>query len=166
MKTKSQKKEGLKTLKEKFSNSNIVIFTSFARENEKGLDVKAMADIKKNLRDLKSEYLVEKKTILDKAIKEINKNIDVFSFQGSLGTTFGYGDAQLTAKAIYNFARKYPALKYFGAIWMNKFLDSGQLSEFAKLPSKEVLLARLLGMLKYPLSALAISLDQIIKSKH
>lgn len=124
-----------------------------------------MRELKIGLRNVKGEYLVEKKTILERALKENKGGLDVLQYQGSLGVVFGYGDEQSVAKSIYSFAKKNPMLKYFGAIWNGKFLDHVQFTEFAKLPTKEIMIAKLLGMMKYPLSALANVLDQISKQK-
>ena len=165
MKTFQQKKDELANLKEKFEKAKIVVFSSFAREGEKGLSVKGMGQLKKSLRDSECEYVVEKKTLLNIVLRDKKSNVDVFQYPGSLGTAFGYGDAQLAAKSLYNFAKKNPALKYFGAIWSGKFMDLTEFTEFAKLPSKEVMIARLLGMMRYPISALAVALDQISKKK-
>jgi|SRR3989344_4938760 len=165
MKTFQQKKEELTKLKDKLAKAKIVVFSSFARGGEKGLDVMAMGKLKKDLRAVESEYVVEKKTLLDRAIKESKSSVDVLQYEGSLGAAFGYGDGQAVAKTIYSFAKKNPALKYFGAIQAGKFMDLAEFTEFAKLPAKDVMIARLLGMMKYPISALAMVLDQINKKK-
>lgn len=165
MKSFTQKKEELAKLKDKLAKAKIVVFSSFARKGEKGLNVSDMRELKKGLKAFDSEYLVEKKTLLDKALPSQLPAIDVFQYDGSLGVVLGYGDGQATAKSIYNFAKKHPALKYFSAIWNGKLLDLVQFTEFAKLPSKDVMIARLLGMMKYPISALANVLDQIAKQK-
>ncbi len=165
MKSKEQKKKELANLKDKLSKSKITIFTSFAREGEKGLNVSGMRALKKDLRATNSEYVVEKKTLLNKALIEDKKNIDIFQYHGSMGIVFGYGDEMATAKSIYNFARKNPAMKYFGAIQAGRFMDLTEFTEFAKLPTREVLIARLLGMINYPLSALAATLNQISQKK-
>ena len=165
MKSFGQKKEEMAKLKDRLAKAKITVFTSFAREGEKGLSVGEMGALKKDLRTINSEYLVEKKTLFDKALKEVKSEVDIFQYQGSLGAVFGYEDEQSVAKSVYNFARKHPALKYFGAIQAGRFMDFAELTEFAKLPSKEVMIARLLGMMKYPLSALAMVLDQISKKK-
>lgn len=166
MKTKLQKKESLKDLKEKLSKAKITIFTSFARTGEKGLSVGEMRELRKSLKDSQSEYLVEKKTLVDKTLKEAKKKeADVFSYDGSLGMVFGYGEETAAAKSVYNFAKKHPALKYFSAIWGDRFMDLAQLTEFAKLPAKDVLIARLLAMMKYPLSGLANVLKQVADKK-
>ena len=165
MKSFAQKKEELAELKNKLAKAKIVVFSSFAREGEKGLNVSNMRELKKGLKAFDSEYLVEKKTLLDKSLKNVEHSVDVFEYNGSLGVALGYGDGQATAKTIYNFAKKHPALKYFGAIWNGKFMDLTQFTEFAKLPSKDIMIARLLWMMKYPISALAVTLKQIADKK-
>ncbi len=165
MKTKLQKKDELADLKYKLSKAKITIFTSFAREGEKGLNVSQLRVLKKDLKTMDSEYLVEKKTLLDKTLGETKKGVDVFQYQGSIGLVFGYGDEIGAAKTVYTFAKKNPALKYFGALWGGKFMDLPEFTEFARLPAREVLISRLLGMMKYPLSALAAVLNQVAEKK-
>jgi large subunit ribosomal protein L10 len=165
MKSKEQKKKELAGLKDKLARSKITIFTTFAREGERGLAVSGMRGLKKDLQAANSEYVVEKKTLLDKALIEGKKNVDVFQYPGSMGVVFGYGDEAAVAKSVYNFAKKNPALKYFGAFIIGKFMDLAEFTEFARLPSRDVLIARLLGMMKYPMSALAVVLDQVAENK-
>jgi large subunit ribosomal protein L10 len=166
MKSKEQKKKGLAELKDKLSKAKIVIFTSFARTGENGLSVAEMRELRRGLKDSQSEYLVEKKTLVDKALREAKKKeADIFGYDGSLGMVFGYGEETTVAKSVYNFAKKHPALKYFSAIWGDGFMDLAQFVEFAKLPTKDVLISRLLAMMKYPLSALAMVLKQITDKK-
>lgn len=165
MKSFKEKKEDLAGLGDKLSRAKITVFTTFARAGEKGLNVKKLRELKKDLQATDSLYLVEKKTILDKALKNSKASVDVFSYEGSVGVVLGYGDEQSVAKSVYNFARKNAAFKYFGALWGGKFMALSEFTEFAKLPSREVMLARLFGMMKYPLSVLTNILDQISKSK-
>ncbi len=164
MKSKSQKKEELAKLKGKISKSKITVLTSFAREGEKGLNVSAMRELKKGLKTLDAEYLVEKKTLLDKALKEDKKVIDVFGFAGSLGAVFSRGDEVATAKSVYTFSKKNPAFKYFGAFFGDKFLNQAEFAELAKLPPREVLIGRVFGMMNYPISGLVNVLQGNIRS--
>lgn len=173
MKTLKQKKEELGKLKNKLSKSKLTIFTSFARAGEKGLNVKEMQVLKKGLRSVESEYAVEKKTLLDRALRDTSKvkdansdaKVDVFGYEGSIGVVFGYGQELAAVKSVYEFSRKNPALKLFGAIFGDKLMDGKSLIEFAKLPTREVLIGRILGLMKYPLSAMANVLSQIAKQK-
>jgi len=167
VKTKVQKKEELKKLKEKFPKSTITIFTTFAREGEKGLSVAQMQELKRALRSLNdSEYLIAKKSLTDLSLKELKYDgIDIFEMPGSLGVVIGNDDAYSIAKRVYDFAKKNQALQFFGALLDGVFLDKDHFIEMAKMPSKIELVARLLGMMRYPLSSLAIVLSEIGKTK-
>lgn len=171
MKSFQQKKEELAKLKEKLAKSKLTVFTSFAQKGEKGLNVSDMQTLKKNLRKTDSEYTVGKKTLLDKALKSKFRNVDmsgeadIFSFDGSLGVVFGYGDEIAAAKSVYDFSRKNKALKLFGALFGSKFIDAKNFIELAKLPGREVLIGRIMGLMKYHVSLLANVLNQVAKDR-
>lgn len=167
MKSFQQKKEELAKLKDKFNKARITIFTSFAREGEKGLKVGDMRNLKKSLKTNETEYLVGKKTLLDKALMnlKISGNIpNVFDFPGSLGVAFGFGEETSVAKALHMFGKKNPALKFFGALFGKKFINDKEFIELAKLPSREVMLGQAIGIMKYPLSGLVNVLQGNIRN--
>ncbi len=167
MKTRIQKEGEVGKLKEKLPKSTITIFTTFAREGEKGLSVAQMQELKRALRSLnQSEYLIAKKSLTDLTVKDLNYDgVDVFSMQGSLGVVVGNDDAYSIAKKVYEFSKKNQALKFFGAFFDGSYLDAEKFIEMAKMPSRNELIARLLGMMKYPISSLAIVLKQISEAK-
>lgn len=166
MKTKAQKKESVGQLNKQFPGSKILVFTTFARPGEKGLSVAQMQELKRTLRSLQSEYIVTKKTLVDLALKGLKYDgIDVFSMDGSLGIVAGQEDVYGLAKKIYEFAKKNQALQFFGAFMDGAFLNKEQFIEMAQLPSREALIARLLSMMRYPLSSLAIVLNQVATQK-
>ncbi len=167
MKSRIQKKEELKSLQSKLPESQITVFTSFARTGEKGLSVAQMTQLKRLLREAKSEYVVTKKTLIEMATKELSKDapIDVYGMAGSLGLVVGMEEPYGIAKKLYEFARKNPALQFFGAFVSGAFISKEQFLEMAKMPSKEVLIGRLLGMLTYPIRGLAVALNEIAKQK-
>ena len=174
MKSKLQKKEELKSLKDKLPKSKITIFTSFspstgsgqAKTGEKGLSVAQMTALKRLLREMKSEYFVTKKTLIDLATKDKNYDgLDIYKMDGSVGLVMGEDDPYDLAKKIYDFSRKNPALHFWGAVMDGKFLTKEGFLEIAKMPSKEVLIGRLVGMLTYPMRGLAVVLNEISKQK-
>lgn len=181
MKSKSQKAEELKLLKEKLPKSKIAVFTSFSPSTrpgqtgagEKGLSVAQMTELKRLLRSMKSEYFVTKKTLIDLALrqaqdKQSGKNydgLDVYGMEGSVGLVLGEDDPYAVAKKVYEFSKKNPALNFWGAIMDGKFIGKDGFLEIAKLPSREVLLGRLVGMLTYPMRELAVALSEIAKTK-
>ena len=166
MKSRTQKSAELKTLKSKLPKAKISVFTSFSKAGEKGLSVAQMTELKRLLRSLGSEYFVTKKTLIDLATK--NKNYDglnVYKMEGSVGLILGDDDPYLVAKKVYEFSKKNPSLHFWGAIMEGKFIGLESFLEVAKMPSKEVLIGRLLGMLTYPMRGLAIALSEVAKKK-
>ncbi|OGN06372.1 MAG: 50S ribosomal protein L10 [Candidatus Yanofskybacteria bacterium RIFCSPHIGHO2_01_FULL_45_42] len=162
MKSKQQKIQELTGLKAKMPKASITIFTTFSRAGEKGLSVAQMQELKRALRGIESEYLVTKKTLIDKALKAGKYDgVDIYGVSGSVGLVVGQGDAYSVSKKVYEFAKKNPVLQFFGAIFEGKFVDGIKFKEMAMMPSREMLLGRLLGMMKYPLTAMAIVLRQI-----
>lgn len=167
MKTKVQKKAELKSLQGKLPESKITVFTSFARTGEKGLSVAQMMQLKRLLREAHSEYIVTKKTLIERAAKTMAKDaeIDVYAMDGSLGLVVGTEEPYGIAKKLYDFAKKNPALKFFGAVVEGAFVSKEQFMEMAKMPSKEVLIGRLLGMMKYPITSMYVVMSEIAKKK-
>lgn len=186
MKPKSQKREELKKLKAKLPKSKITVFTTFSRAGEKGLSVAQMSELKRTLRTMDAELFVTKKTLIDLALKELKSEADVFGMEGSVGLVLGGGkgsgakpgisvndDVYAISKKLYEFSKKNKALKFFGALFSaeggfasgGEFLDKEEFLEMAMMPSREVLLARLFGMMKYPISGLAIVLKEVAKNK-
>lgn len=164
MKSKARKIEELSKLTEKLPKSKITVFTSFAKPGEKGLSVAQATQLKRMLRDNEAEYFVTKKTLMDRAIKNYD-GLDIYQMGGSLGLVLGYGNPYDIAKKVYEFARKNQAMEFYGAILDDNFVTKERFLEIAKLPSKEVLLGRLVGMLTYPMRGLAVALSEIVKKK-
>lgn len=161
-------------MKAKVPKSKITVFTSFspstdsgrAKTGEKGLSVAQMTELKRLLRSMHSEYLVTKKTLIDRAFKGAkHEGLDVYGMEGSIGLVLGEDDPYLVAKKVYEFSRKNQALHFWGAVMDGKFIGPDGFLEIAKMPSKEVLIGRLLGMLTYPMRGLAVALSEVAKTK-
>ena len=158
MKTKQQKKETVQDLSRKMPEAEMVVFTSYSRVGEKGLSVAKMRELKKALRGLGAEYLVAKKNLIRIAAEQVYLKglVDVSGFEGSLGVVVGpkEGDSAVLSKNVYDFAKANPVFKVFGAILEEKYLNADSFNELAKLPSREILLGRVAGMMQYPLTGL------------
>lgn len=166
MKSKQQKVEELKTLRDKLPKSKITVLTSFSKAGEKGLSVAQMTQLKRLLRELGSEYFVIKKTLIDLATKDKSYDgLDVYGMDGSVGLVLGSNDPYKVAKSVYEFSRKNPALHFWGAIMDEKFINTDAFLEIAKMPTREVLLSRLVGMLTYPIRGLAVALSEVAKQR-
>ena len=164
MKSKQRKQEELSKLKDQLPKSKITIFTSFSKPGEKGLSVAQSTQLKRLLRENEAEYIVTKKTLMEKAFVK-NEDVNIYNVAGSPGLVLGYGDPYNTAKKVYEFSKKNQALAFWGALMDGKFMNTSLFMEIAKMPSKEVLLGRLVGMMTYPIRGLAVALSEIAKTR-
>ena len=148
--------------------AEMVIFTSYSQAGEKGLSVAKMRELKKTLRGVSAEYMVAKKNLIRIAAEKTSlaKLVDVNSFDGSLGVVVGTkeSDSAALSKNVYDFSKANPVFKVFGAVLAQKYLNADSFNELAKLPSKEIMLGRVVGMIQYPLTGLMNVLQGNIKN--
>src|ERR1043166_10249460 len=126
MKTKAQKKTAVEALAKELPESTITVFTTFARKGEKGLSVAQLQQLKRALRANEGEYVVAKKTLVEKALEQLKYDgVDLYGMEGSMGVVLSHGDAYAVTKQLYQFAKANPALKLFTA-WMDGHLVSNE----------------------------------------
>ena len=129
----------------------------------RGISVPQAAELRTRLRDADASFRVVKNTLTlraaDKAGAEGLKGL----LEGPTAMTFVRGDAAAAAKALSDFRRTSGGLLEFKGGWMNgAALDAAQMDAIARLPSREVLYGRLVGMVASPLTGLATSLNGLI----
>lgn len=168
MKTKAQKKETIKNLAQRMPKAEMVIFASFSREGEKGLSVAKTRELKKALKKTGGEYVVAKKKLIGLAAQQagLGELIQAEKWQGSIGVVLELagGDSAALSKSVYEFSKANPVFKVIGAILEKRYLDKANFVTLAKLPSREVLLGRALGMMRYPLVGLVNVLQGNIRN--
>jgi len=148
MLTKNQKVELVKTLTEKIKAAKSAIFLDY-----KGLKVKDLTELKKNLRKSGVEYVVVRKTLLDLAFKDAGiKDVDVKSMEGQIALSLSNEDEVAGAKIIDVFSKTNENVKMLGGVFGTEIMDAKQAKALAKVPSKEELLAKLVGTLNAPVS--------------
>ena len=148
-KTKEQKQEALKTLQEKLKDSKAVVFSS-----DTGSNVKVIDELRRELKANDAEYLVVKKTILKKAIKDMGETDQLDNLSGSVALTLSYNDEVSGAKILNKYAKDSEVLNLGGGILENAFIVPEMIKRLATLPSREELLAKLLGTINRPITGL------------
>ena len=151
-KTKEQKKEILRNLKEKIDKSKSIVFTQFD-----ALGVKENEELRQSLRENNSEYCVAKKTLLNIALKESENykdiELNIRDFDGKTAVVFGYEDEVAPAKVIHDFRKaNEDKVEFLGGILENKIIQKEEVAALAKLPSKQELYAKIVGSLNAPIS--------------
>lgn len=153
-KTKQQKEQAVKDLIDKIKKSKSLVFVNF-----NGLKVKEVEELRKNCRAENVEYLVAKKTLMKRAFKDAGLEIDLKNLEKEVATVFGYEDEVAPARIVQDFAKDHEALVAFGGFLENNFVDQAKVIELSKLPSKDQLLAKVVGSIKAPVSGFVNALS-------
>jgi len=156
--TKEQKQKVLDDLKEKIAKQKAMVLVGIT-----GLKVKDIADLRRKLKVADGNLKVAKKTLIERALKQNKLDFDKKDYQEELALVFSFKDEILPAKTVYDFSETNPELKILGGFFEGEFLESEKVIELAKLPTKEQLLARLVGSISAPMSNLVSVLEANIK---
>ena len=106
------------------------------------------------------EYKIAKKTLLNRALKNAGmEDVNTKKMEGEIGVAFGYGDEVAPARVLYKFSRENETFKIVGGVLAGKILGEKDIITIAKLPSREVLIAQVVGTLQAPIRGLATVLS-------
>lgn len=147
MQTRSQKEAIVRKLAQSLKESKAVVFSDF-----KGFTVKDMTTLRRELREQGVDISVVKKTLISLALKDAKIEADVKKMEGQIAIAVSGGDEVAAAKILAKFAKANENLKIVGGILGTKELTAEEVNALAKLPSKEELLAKLVGTLNAPVS--------------
>lgn len=148
---KADKATAVAELKEKFSKANAAFFADY-----KGLTVEQINDLRKKLRAHNVQVSVVKNNLARLAVRaaklgeESEQLIDTVA--GPTMIAFSYGDTAAAAKVIQKFVDDNEAFNVKDSLLSTQRLSAKQVEELSKLPSREVLLAKMLGSLNAPVT--------------
>ncbi|SHK35424.1 50S ribosomal protein L10 [Tepidibacter formicigenes] len=146
---------------EKLQKSSSTIVVDY-----RGLTVEEVTELRKKFREANVEYKVYKNTLVRRAAKEVGiSELNDELLVGPNAIAFGFEDPVAPARVISDFMKDHPKLELKMGIVEGEFYDKDKIEEFSKIPSREVLIAKLLGSLKAPVSNFAYLLDALIKKQ-
>ncbi len=150
------KKAAVEALSAKIKEATSVVFVDY-----KGINVAQDAELRKQFREAGVEYSVVKNTLTRFAAKENGYDFDeVLNGTTSMASTTG--DPIAPARIVCEFAKKNKLqMSIKGGVVEGSVLSASELSGFGELPSKNALVASVLGTFLAPISSLAFVLDQI-----
>jgi large subunit ribosomal protein L10 len=130
----------------------------------RGISVPQAAELRTKLRDADASFRVVKNTLTLRAADKAGADALKELLEGPTAMTFVRGDAATAAKALSDFRRASGGtLLEFKGGWMNGApLAAPEIEAIAKLPSREVLYGRLVGMVASPLTGLVTSLGGLV----
>jgi len=132
----------------------------------RGITVAEDTALRSEMRKENVEYVVVKNHIMARACKAngIDPKIDDL-LKGPSAFAFGYDDLAAPARILKSFVKKNKKCAFKGGIVEGDMMDATGIEAIADMPSREVLIARMLGSMMSPISKFAIVLDQIAKKQ-
>jgi large subunit ribosomal protein L10 len=128
----------------------------------RGTSVTQAADLRSRLRESDTRFRIVKNTLTERAADNAGAAALKPFLEGPTALVFVKGDAASAAKALADFKRASGLLEFKGG-WMNgDTLSADQIDAIAKLPSREVLYGRLVGMVASPLTGLASAMGGLV----
>ncbi len=145
-----EKVQAVAEIKERIENARAVFVTEY-----RGIPVKQMGDLRKALRDSGAEYKVVKMTLAKRAVDELGiEGLDEH-LVGPTALAFADKDAVATAKALKDFTKLDDRLAIKVGLLADSLLTADAITKLADIEPREVLLAKIAGAAKAPLSGLA-----------
>lgn len=154
-----QKKQVVNDISEKFKNAKSVVLVEY-----KGLTVEKDTELRNKCRDAGVEYKVYKNTLMRFAFEELGYNEITSSLEGPNAVAISFDDEVSAAKVTNDFAKtSNDTLIIKAGIAEGKVLSADEVKSLASVPTREVLLAQLAGVLQGNIRNLAYLLDQVAK---
>src|SRR6266849_5230016 len=146
MKTRAQKAEEISELTAEIGKASNAFLIDF-----KGITVPQVTELRKQIREAKSGYVVVKNTLALLALKDSPIVAMREQFSGPTAIAFNATDAVVLAKALTKFAKDVPAVQFKGAMLDGKVVPASQIQAIASLPSRQELVSKPLFLLQSPM---------------
>ena len=158
-KTISETKTGkVKFLEAKFAGAKAAVLSDYC-----GLNVQEISDLRGMLRKADVELHVVKNTLARRAVESTHLKPLAEYVKGPTAIALTIDDAVGMAKVLADYARKEPKLDIRAGIVEGRVLTAEQIVQVAELPSREVLLAQMLGAMQNPLFGLVGVLHGVLR---
>lgn len=141
------KQDTVKEVADKFERAQSIIVIDY-----RGLTVEEVTKLRTECRNAGVEYKVIKNNILKRAADSLNyQDLDDF-FKGPTAVAFGFDDAVAPAKILSKALKDLKKTEIKGGLLEGEVIDAAGVEKLAKLPSKEELIAKMLGSMNAPIT--------------
>ena len=127
----------------------------------RGLTVAEDTELRKQLREAGVVYKVYKNTMINFAIKDTEFADLAQHLEGPTAIAVCKDDATAAARVLAKFAKTAEALEIKGGVVDGVYYDAAGIGQIASIPSREVLLSKLLGSMQSPVTNFARVIKQI-----
>jgi large subunit ribosomal protein L10 len=154
-----QKKQVVSEITEKFRNAKSIVLVEY-----KGLSVAKATDLRNKCREAGVEYKVYKNTLMRFAFEELGYHDMSVNLEGPNAVAISYDDEVSAAKVTNEFAKtSNDTIVLKAGIAEGKVMNADEVKTLASIPTRDILLGQLAGVLQGNIRNLAYMLDQISK---
>lgn len=154
------KKTIVANIKEKFEKAQTVVLVDY-----RGLTVAEDTELRNQLRQAGVEYCVLKNTMIHLATKEMGFDQLASHLEGPTAVAFGYEDMIAPAKILSDFSKAKKKMTIKCGICDGAYLDQAGVAALANLPSKEVLIAKIMGSMMSSVSKFVYCVEALRKKQ-
>ncbi|MBI3589855.1 MAG: 50S ribosomal protein L10 [Candidatus Melainabacteria bacterium] len=152
------KEETVSNLKEKINKAGLAVVTDY-----RGLTVAEITDLRKRLSKNNAEYKIAKNTLIRIALKDTSLIELEKLLEGPTALLLSYGEPSECAKTLVEFIKEVEKGDIRGGILDGKLLNKQEIRTFATLPSREVLLGQIAGLLVANTAGIAGVFENLIR---
>jgi large subunit ribosomal protein L10 len=142
-----EKQQEVDTLKTKFGAAKGIVLADFT-----GVTVAEVSELRRKCREARVEYKVVKNTLARIAARDAALEGLVGHFDGPIAIALSTVDAVAPARVLANFVKAYQKMTLRVGYFDGRVYSDAQIFEIANLPSKEALMAQLIGVVQAPIS--------------
>ena len=154
--TLKKKEAVVDSIKAKLEASQSVVLIDY-----RGLTVAEVTELRNQMREAGVEYQVLKNTMIKRAAEKAGiEGLDPI-LEGPTAVAFGINDPVAPAKILTKFAKDTKKITIKGGVLAGNAIDVAAVENLAKLPSKEELIAKMLGSLNAPITGLVMVLSGV-----
>ena len=153
-----QKKLVVNEMVEKFKAASAGVFVDY-----RGLTVEEDTELRRKFREAGVEYKVVKNTLTSRAAKEVGLEALDPILNGPTALAMSVDNPVAPAKIIAEFAKKHEALEVKAGFMDGAVMSVAEVNVLAATPSREELLAKMMGSMKSPISGLVRLLNTIVE---
>jgi len=152
-------KEGMaKEIVSQFKGHPNFVITSYM-----GSSVSDLEQLRRSLKKAASDYMVVKNSILRVVFDELKLESEASKIEGGVGISLSGDDIISTCKVLVNFSKDHDKFKIKGAILDGKSVTPEKVKQLASLPSREALLAQVVGGIKSPITGFVNVLGGVLR---
>ncbi len=156
---RSEKEQIIVTVKQRAERAKSMFFADFT-----GITVQEVSELRREFRKSGVDYQVVKNTLAKKALAEMTGFDKVVGhLQQPTAIAFGYDDPVAPAKIIKKFREKNNKLRVKVCVVENRVYEGAQLDEIAKLPTRNEIIAGILGSIQAPVSGVVGAINAVMR---